>query len=310
MRFPIRFFPENTSFGFMRFRWVGFVISFLLIAASIGLFVEKGLTLGIDFTGGVLMEIRAEEPVELAPLRELLGSGEFGEVSLQHFGDEQEVLIRIQAQEEASQAEIVRLVKEKLNGMFGESLDYRKVDFVGPTVGEELVYSAYLSLGIAFVAILLYVWFRFEWQFGLGAIIALFHDSILMVGFYVYSGFDFGLTSVAAILTIIGYSINDSVVIYDRIRENMRKFKQMALPEILDRSINETLSRTILTAGTTIMAAAALALFGGEIIKGFSVALLFGVVAGTYSSIFISAPVLLYFNVDSLGGESQAAAEA
>ncbi len=294
--FPIKFFPEKSNIGFMNIRKLGFAFSIILIIATAYLFFSKGLQLGIDFTGGILMDIKTEEVIDLSILRKELDKSEFGEVSLQYFGDEKEILIRIQATNSDEQAKIIASVKQKLSSVLSGKIDFRKIDYVGPTVGKELVQSGYMSLIIAFVVILLYIWFRFEWQFGVGAIIALLHDVILTVGFFMVSGFDFGLTSVAAILTVVGYSINDSVVIYDRIRENMRRFKKKPLIEIINLSVNETLSRTIITAGTTVLAAGSLVLFGGEVIKGFSAALLFGVVAGTYSSIYIAAPILIYFD--------------
>lgn len=308
MRFPIRFFPENTHIPFMRMRWIGFVLSLSLMIATGTLFFTRGLTLGIDFTGGILMELRAEKPIDLAPLRTALASGQYGEVSLQHFGDAQEVMIRIQAAEGEDQAKKVERVKAELKNILGENVDFRKIDYVGPSVGEELVQAGYLSVGLSFLAIMIYVWFRFEWQFGLGGILALMHDAVMMVGFYLVTGFDFSLTSIAAILTIIGYSINDSVVIYDRIRENMRKYKQMPMEELLNLSINETLSRTVLTAGTVALASLSLVLFGGESLRGFSACLLFGVAFGTYSSIYISAPILLYLNLREIGAVTEAPA--
>ena len=308
MRFPLRFFPENTRIRFMRARWLWFAVSMGLMAAVFVLFFTRGLTLGIDFTGGILMDVRAEKPVELGPLRAALSGETFGEVALQHFGDKEEILLRIQAREGEDQAKKVEQVKETLRQQLGENLDFRQIDYVGPSVGKELVEAGYISVGLSVVAILLYVWFRFEWQFGLGAIVALVHDATIMLGFFLVSGYEFGLTSLAAILTIVGYSINDSVVIYDRIRENLRKYKQMPLDELIDVSINETLSRTVLTAGTTALAALALVLFGGSTLEGFSSALLFGVVFGTYSSIYISAPLLLYLNLRELGAASPAPA--
>ncbi len=278
-------------------RWVGFAVSIALTLLSLGLLATKGLNLGIDFTGGILVEAHAEKPVDLAPLRATLGNGEFGEVSLQHMGETTDVLIRIQVGENDEQAKIVARVKELLATNISGSIDYRKIDFVGPTVGKELVEAGIWATLLSLGAILLYMWFRFEWQYGVGGILALFHDSIMILGFFAVTRFEFGLTAVAAILTIIGYSINDSVVIYDRIRENMRKFKKMEISDLLNLSINETLSRTILTASTTLLAALALYVFGGEVIAGFSAAMVFGVIVGTYSSIYISAPALIYLNI-------------
>lgn len=288
--------PENTKIPFVRMRWIGFILSFLFLAGTAYMLMEKGLNLGIDFAGGILMEVRTPEPADLSRMRETLNISELGEVSLQTFGDAQEVLIRIEVGGEEEQAALVELVKDKLDAVI-PNIDYRKTDYVGPTVGRELIESGAVALGLAMAAMMLYIWFRFEWQFGVGGILALLHDAVLMIGFFAVTGYDFGLTSIAAILTVIGYSINDSVVIYDRIRENMRKYKKMPVEELLNKSVNETLARTVVTGLTTILAALALAVFGGPVIEGFSYALAFGVVIGTYSSIYISAPVLLYFNL-------------
>lgn len=304
---PLQFFPNKPHFDFMGKRWVGFAVSIALTVLSLGLVFTKGLNLGIDFTGGILMEVQAAEPVDLAPLRTALSHQDFGEVSLQHMGKENEVLIRIQAASGDEQAKVVAKVKDLLAGKIGRNLDYRKIDYVGPTVGRELIEAGIWAVLLSFAAIMCYMWFRFEWQYGLGGILALFHDSTMILGFFAVMQFEFGLTAVAAILTIVGYSINDSVVIYDRIRENMRRFKKMEIAELLNLSINDTLSRTILTASTTLLAAAALALFGGPVIEGFAWAMVFGVVVGTYSSIYISAPALIYLNLRPAEPEPQAA---
>lgn len=292
----LTFVRAKTNIKFIQARWIGFIISSLAIAATIFVLQDRGLNLGIDFAGGILMEVRTEQEADLSVFRAALNQPELGEVSLQHFGDLQEVLIRIELPDNVEQAERVKLVRSLLDEAF-PNLDYRKIDYVGPTVGKELVESGIWALVLAIGGILIYIWLRFEWQFGVGAVLALLHDAFLMLGFYAVSGFDFGLTSIAAMLTVIGYSINDSVVIYDRIRENLRKFKKKPIEEILNRSINDTLSRTVITAFTTLLAAGALTYFGGEVIRGFSAALLFGVAVGTYSSIFIAAPVLLYFKI-------------
>lgn len=294
---PLRLFKKKTNIDFMGKRWAGFSVSIILTIAAFGMLFTQGLNLGIDFTGGVLMEIRTEQAVELQPLRSALDTGEFGEVSLQHFGDEKDVLIRIQTTEQDEQAIIVARVKEILTGTLTGSIDYRKIDYVGPTVGKELIQAGITATLLAFAAIMAYVWFRFEWQFGVGAVLALLHDSIMMIGFFAVTRFDFGLPALAAVLTIIGYSINDSVVIYDRIRENMRKYKKMNTSDLLNLSMNETMSRTILTATTTLIAAVCFAVLGGEVIRGFSWALAFGIIIGTHSSIYISAPTLIYLNL-------------
>ncbi|MFO1243434.1 MAG: protein translocase subunit SecF [Rickettsiales bacterium] len=295
MRFPIRYFKAKTSINFMRWRWVWFSISIVSITCIVLLLLTKGLNYGIDFTGGILMEVRTEKEMSLAPFRKALEKENFGEVALQNFGERRNILIRIQTKANTDQAKTVERAKDIVKQVASESVEFRKIDYVGPTVGKELLKSGILASGLALGAIMVYLWFRFEWQYGLGGLLALIHDAIFVIGFYAVSGFDFGLTAVAAILTIIGYSINDSVVIYDRIRENMRKYKQMGLSELINLSINETLSRTILTATTTLLAAIVLLVFGGDVIRGFSAALVFGIAIGTYSSIYISAPILIYF---------------
>ena len=303
MRFPIRFIPAKTNFQFIRYRVIAFTISIALSLATFAYIGTQGLNLGIDFTGGVLIELKTEEAADLSQMRTLLANENFGEVSLQNFGDERSVLVRIQATDE-NQAQVVAAVKSDLDAAI-KNIDYRRVEFVGPTVGRELIHSAFMALTLAMAAMLVYIWFRFEWQFGVGGILALLHDGIMVLGFYAVMKLEFGATAIAAILTVIGYSINDSVVIYDRIRENMRKFKKMPIEELIDLSVNETLSRTILTGGTTLLALTALALFGGEVIRGFSLAIGFGIIVGTYSSVFISAPVLIYLNVGNIGGEGR-----
>lgn len=296
--FPLQLFSATPRFDFMGKRWWGFSFSILMTLVALGLFFTKGLNLGIDFTGGVLMEVRTEKAADLGDMRELLsGQAEFGEVSLQNFGSDRDVMIRIQAKENIEQGVVVAKVKALLAEHMKEALEYRKVDYVGPTVGQELIDGAIIAVLLSFAAIMMYVWFRFEWQFGVGAIAALIHDSIMMIGFFAITRFEFGLTAIAAILTVVGYSINDSVVIYDRIRENMRRFKKMPIEELLNLSMNETLARTIMTSTSTLLAAMALYLFGGEVLKGFSGSLVFGILVGTYSSIYISAPTLIYLRL-------------
>ena len=294
----IQIFRNQPTFDFMGKRWIGFIFSIVLTIASLGLVFTKGLNLGIDFTGGILMEIHTEKEADLAAMRGALGTGEFGEVSLQNSGSPNDVMVRIQVTSEGDQSKTVEHVKSILTGVMPD-ITFRKVDYVGPTVGQELIRNGIIATMLSFAAIMVYVWFRFEWQYGIGAILALLHDGIMVIGFFAVTRFEFGLTAVAAILTIIGYSINDSVVIYDRIRESLRRFKKKEIMELLNLSINETLSRTILTASTTLLASLALFLFGGEVIHGFSGAMVFGVIIGTYSSIYISAPTLLYLNIRS-----------
>lgn len=295
---PLQIFRTEPTFNFMGRRWVGFIVSILLTLGALGLIFTKGFNLGIDFTGGILMEVHTEKEADLAAFREKLSGGEFGEVSLQNSGSPEDVMIRIQMDETGDQSKTVERVKALLAEV-DNSITFRKVDFVGPTVGRELMRNGIIATILSFAAIMMYVWFRFEWQYGTGAILALLHDTIMVLGFFAVTRFEFGLTAIAAVLTIIGYSINDSVVIYDRIRENLRRFKKKEVIDLLNISINETLSRTILTATTTLLASLALFLFGGEVIRGFSGAMVFGVIVGTYSSIYISAPTLLYLNIRS-----------
>ncbi len=272
-------------------------ISVALMLAIIGLISTRGLNYGIDFAGGLLFEIRTEQPADLASLRPLFNHPDYGETNLQLFGDPHNVLIRMKGNPLKQQSAIVEEVKRTLNEKLGKSVEFRRVDYVGPAVGREMLQSGLLSLACALGGIMLYIWFRFEWQFGVGALLALLHDAIIVIGFFALSRLEFGLTSVAAILTVIGYSMNDSVVIYDRIRENMRKHNNKTVEEIIDLSLNQTLSRTLLTSATAIAAAAVLAWLGGEVIRGFSLALFVGIIVGTYSSIYVSAPVLKIFSL-------------
>ena len=294
---PVHIFPAKTSFDFVRTRWIGFAISIALTVLALGMLTTKGLNWGIDFTGGILIELRTEEPADLAKMREALEGKGFGEVSLQGFGDPRDVMIRLQATTEGEQGALVQKVKDLLTPVVPGKIDYRNIQSVGSTVSGELMRSGIYATVGSCLAIMAYVWFRFEWQFAWGTIFALMHDTIMIIGFYAVTRFEFGLTALAAVLTIIGYSMNDSVVIYDRIRENMRRYKKMPFGELLNTSMNETFGRTLLTSFTTLLAALALALFGGEVIRGFSWSLVFGIVVGTYSSIYISAPTLIYLKI-------------
>ena len=290
----IRLVPSDTRIDFLGRRTIAFAFSGLLILASLGSLMVQGLNLGIDFLGGILIEVRTSDgsPADLAGLRfELNGLG-IGKVALQEFGQPSDVLIRIpkQAGGEAAQQQAVQKVKAAL----GQAVSYRRTEFVGPKVGAELKLAAAYAVFAAIGAILLYIWFRFEWQFGVGAVIALVHDVVTTVGLFSVFQFEFNLATVAAILTIAGYSINDTVVVYDRVRENFRKYKKLTLPGLLNLSVNQTLSRTLVTSLTTLLALAALYAFGGAVIRGFTVALIWGVVIGTYSSIFIAVSMLLF----------------
>jgi preprotein translocase subunit SecF len=293
----LRIVPDDTKFDFTRFRRISFPISALLSILAITLFFTHGLNFGIDFKGGTLLEIRAKSgTVDIAAMRATLSGLGLGDVQLQQFGGPDEVLIRVAEQPggDAAQQEAV----QKVRGALGDAVDYRRVEVVGPRVSGELLAYGMLGLMLAILAILIYLWFRFEWQFALGAMIANVHDIVLTIGFMSVSQVDFDLTSIAALLTILGYSLNDTVVIYDRIREMLRRYKKMPMPELLNESINSTLSRSIITHVTVTLALLALLLFGGNAIHSFTAVMMFGVVlVGTYTSIFIAAPILIYLGV-------------
>jgi preprotein translocase subunit SecF len=306
-----RFIPDNTNIPFMWLRRFNFPASAILSVLSLVLFFTIGPNFGIDFRGGTLIEIKpVAANYDLANIRSTVNGLGLGDVQVTEVSDvsaEKSVLIRIQQQAggEAAQQAAVAKVREA----FGSTVEFRRIESVGPRVSGELATDATVALLVTLVAILAYIWFRFEWQFAIGAIVATTHDVFMTLGFFVVTQVDFSLSSVAAILTIVGYSLNDTVVVYDRIRENLRKYKKMAIPDLLDRSMNETLARTTLTSFTTFLALLALFIFGGEVIRSFVAAMLFGVVIGTYSSIYIAAPVLILFNLRP-GGRANQEAEA
>ncbi len=294
--FRLTLIPANTAYDFMRKRMLFFAFSAALVLSSVALFLTVGLSYGIDFKGGIMIEVRdTSGPADIAGMRTDLGSLGLGEVALQEFGEPTDVLIRIQKQDgdEGAQNAAVGLVKSTL----GDKYEYRRTEFVGPKVSDELFWDGLMAIGLALGGILIYIWFRFEWQFGVGAIIALTHDVISTVGLFALIQHEFNLATVAAVLTIAGYSINDTVVVFDRVRENMRKYKTMPFAELLNLSINGTLSRTSLTSFTTFLALLSLYVFGGEIIRDFAFAMIWGIVVGTYSSICVAVPMLLYFNI-------------
>ncbi len=296
MRFPIRYISKTPTINWVKYRHLGFAVTVIGILATAYFYTTRGLDFGIDFAGGVVMELRTQEAADLKKLRELLANSSMPDATFQNIDSDTQVLLRIRPEGDQSQAHVAAEVKRILDEGYGAPITYERVDYVGPQVGEEMVLSSAIALGLGMLAIMIYLWIRFEWQFGVGGILAMVHDVVLTVGFFAFTGMEFNLTSVAALLTIIGYSINDSVVIYDRVRENMRKYKTMPLADLINRSVNETLARTILTGGTVLLALTALIGYGGEVLLGFSAAMFFGTVVGTYSSIVISALFLLYFN--------------
>jgi preprotein translocase subunit SecF len=303
----LRIVPDDTRFDFMRFRRISFPVSALLSIFAIALYFFHGLNFGIDFVGGTLMEVQTKAgPADLAKMRSTIGSLKLGDFQLQEFGAPNDVLIRISEQpggDEAQQAAV-----QKVRDALGDEVDYRRVEVVGPSVSNELLAYGTIGLVLAIGAILIYLWFRFEWQFALGAMIANVHDLVLTVGFMSLTHIDFDLTSIAALLTILGYSLNDTVVIYDRIREMLRRYKRMSMPDLLNVSINATLSRSIVTHLTVAISLLALLLFGGQAIHSFTATMMFGVVlVGTYTSVFIASPILIYLGVGTgrIGGAEE-----
>ncbi|MEM1045732.1 MAG: protein translocase subunit SecF [Pseudomonadota bacterium] len=307
-----RFVPDNTSIKFMEDRKYSFPASAVLIVASIFMFFVYGLNLGIDFRGGTLIEIETQGPADIGDIRSRLSGLGLGDVQVQEFGAPNDVLIRIERQDGGEEAQ--QGVVTAVRGEFGNSVQYRRVEVVGPRVSGELTQAGTIAVIAALIAVLAYIWFRFEWHFAVGAVIALVHDIVLTMGMFAIVQLEFNLASIAAILTIVGYSLNDTVVVYDRIRENLRRYKKKPLPEVLDLSINQTLSRTALTSITTLLALIALYIFGGAVIQSFTFAMIWGVIIGTYSSIFIAAPVLIVLGLKPGGRlvdqESDAAKDA
>jgi preprotein translocase subunit SecF len=295
-----RLIPDDTRIPFVRYRYWAYGFSGALILLTLILLPIKGLNYGIDFRGGILIEVGMPTAApDLAAMRTSLGDLGLGEVALQEFGRPSDILIRVehQAGGEAGQLAAVNEVKATLAERFGNDISYRRVEFVGPKVSEDLLWSGTQATVYALIAILVYVWFRFEWQFAVGAVVALIHDAVTTLGVILLFGLEFNLATIAAILTIIGYSINDTVVIYDRVRENLRRYKAMPLPELLDRSINETLARTVMTSLTTFLALIALLLAGGPTIRGFTIAMIWGIVIGTYSTVYVATPMVLHLRL-------------
>ena len=293
----LKLVPAKTNIPFIKHRTLAMGLSIFLMIASIGVFFTHGLNFGIDFKGGTLIEASAEDAVDIGALRDRLNNMDIGEVQIQEFGKETDVLIRIAKADGAVDASqdlsAVQVVRDEL----AQDYDIRRVEIVGPQVSAELIQTGILAVVVAICSMLIYIWFRFEWQFSVGAVLALVHDVVLTIGIFSLLQLDFNLSILAAILTIVGYSMNDTVVVYDRVRENLRKFKKMGLHELLDIAINETLSRTVMTSVTTLLALLALYVLGGEVIRGFTFAMIWGVLVGTYSSIFIASPLLMWLGV-------------
>ena len=276
--------PYDTKIDFSGRRYLAYALALLVVLGSFGALFTKGLNLGIDFKGGLLIEIRTPEKADIAGLRATLNNLDLGEVKLQDFGSDRDVLIRVEQQDGGERAQAVAL--KIIKGTLGNTVEYRRVETVGAKVSGDLIQNGIWALAFAMIGMLIYIWVRFEWEYGVCGVMALAHDAIAVLGFYAISGFEFNETAFAAILTTVGYSINDTVVIYDRLRENLRKYKTTPIPELINISSNNTLSRTLLTSGTTLLALFALYVFGGPVIENFSMPIIIGVIAGTFSSIF------------------------
>lgn len=309
----IKFVPDNLSLQFIPKRLYFFAFSVLLILAALGITATQGLNFGIDFKGGILIEVRTNGAADISAMRQKLSNLGLGEINLQAFGTPEDVLIRVQAQEgetpelrEKNQQAAVDAVHAAL----GSDVEYRRTEVVGPKVSSELMSDGLWAVGLAMLAIMIYIWFRFEWQFGLGALVALIHDVIITIGIFSLMQFEFNLSTVAAVLTIAGYSINDTVVVYDRVREKLRKFKTTPLPDVFNLAINKTLSRTLMTSVTTLLALFALYFLGGAVIQDFAFAMICGIVIGTYSSICLAVPFLLYLNIKRRRGDGEIIPEA
>ena len=288
--------PHDTKIDFVGNRFYTFAISIIAMTICIASLLFRGVNYGVDFRGGISIEVRTEKEADIADLREKLGKANLGEVSLQQFGSERDVLIRVPntSHETREMAEIVNEVKATI----GDNVEYRRVETIGPKVGAELVENATYAVIISLIAILIYIWFRFEWQFAVCGVIALAHDVVVLMGLYgLFHYFEFNINAIVALLTTASYSIHDTVVVFDRVRENLRKYGNTTIREVLNRSMNETLSRTILTAFTSFISLAVLCVFGGKVIFDFCFPILFGLVFGTFSSICLSGPLLLYTGI-------------
>lgn len=288
---PVRFVPDGTKLPFMRWSRFGFLLSGILCALSVWLFAVNGLNYGIDFKGGTVLTVRTQQAADIDGLRSQLGALGLGDVEVQEYGSPNDVLIRLEAQAGGEEGERAALAKMK--DSLGDAVEYRSVEVVGPKVSGELTNEAILAVVVSIIGVLMYLWFRFEWQFAVGGVISLLHDTLLSIGLFSIIGLEFNLTIIAAILTIIGYSLNDTVVIFDRIREFLRKYKSMPFVDLIDFSLNSVLPRTLLTSVCTLISLVSLYIFGGEVIRGFTFAMIWGVFVGTYSSIFVAAPVLI-----------------
>lgn len=295
----LKLIPADTSLNFLGARKIALVLSSVLILASMALFAVKGLNYGIDFKGGIQIEVGDTTDIPIADVRSALAELDPGEVSVTAFGLPTVAMIVIERQPGESDAQLAMLgrAKEVLSSTLGDDISFRQENIIGPKVSGELKQDGTIAVLVAVALVLLYIWVRFEWQFGVGAVVALVHDVLLTIGFFAVTGLEFNLSTIAALLTIVGYSLNDTVVVYDRVRENIRRFRKMTFEDLLNLSLNNTLSRTVMTSVTTLLALVALFVFGGANIQGFTAAMIWGVLVGTYSSIFVASPLLLQFDI-------------
>jgi preprotein translocase SecF subunit len=314
----LKLIPDETKIPFTRWRWGALGFTLIVFAASLAaIFWTPGLNYGVDFRGGITIEVSDTSPIDIGTVREAVGRLDLGDTRVQEFGSPQDIVVVVEetriageADPDVSQQKVARLVQDALKGALGEDITFRRVDVVGPTVSGELIQRGLWAVALATGMMLAYIAFRFQFQWGAGAVLGVIHDTVITVGLVALFQFDFNLNVIAAILTVIGYSVNDTVVVYDRIRENLRKFKKMPLAELIDLSLNETLTRTVVTGGTSILALAALVAFGGEVLRGFCFAIMFGIIIGTYSSLFVAAPFLLLTGVKREWGKVKGAAAA
>ncbi|OIN87447.1 MAG: protein-export membrane protein SecF [Alphaproteobacteria bacterium CG1_02_46_17] len=296
-------FADDLKIDFVKGRYLAFVVTGIMVLGSIGLLVGKGLNFGIDFSGGIMMEVQTPVAPDLTRMRTDLNHLGLGNISIQEFGTERDVLIRVPEQTggQDAQKQAIEQIKATIDAEYKDvegNVEYRRSEYVGPQVGDELKKSGAWAFILTIVGILAYVWFRFEWQFGVATIFTLIHDTTAVIGLFSLMWMNFDLSTLAAVLLVAGYSTNDTVIVFDRIRENRRKFKKMQMKDVINMSLNQTLARTLNTSFTTLLALGALWLFGGEVIRDFANAMIFGIVIGTYSSVYVASSSLLYFKFD------------
>lgn len=330
----LKLIPDQTKIPFTKYRWHALILTTIAFFAAIFAMVTPGFNFGVDFRGGITIEVADQQPINLQQVREVIGALNVGSYKVQSIGEDDNtvlVFVEVSGAEQSANAEpaaaaepasgsdaatnadraqqvVSARIQDALRTALGDDITFPRIEVVGPTVSGELVTRGLLAVVLATGMMLVYIWFRFQWQWGTGAVLGVIHDTVITLGIYAICQFEFNLSTIAAILTVIGYSVNDTVVVYDRIRENLRKYKKMPLDELIDLSLNETLTRTIVTGGTTIMALIALVIFGGEVLRGFSIVITLGIVIGTYSSLFVAAPFLLLTGVKRDWAKVQATA--